>query len=56
MATSSIYNEIKIKDKEFCRKLVNAMENCSNNKGKDVKFSKTVSELNADQLREIFGK
>lgn len=56
MATSSIYNEIKIKDDKFCKKLVRAMENSSNNRGKEVTFSKTVHELNAEQLREIFGK
>jgi len=56
MATSSIYNSIKVQDKKFCTKLVDAMEQSHACKGKEVVLSKSVKELNQDQIKEIFKK
>lgn len=56
MATSSIYNNIKITSKKFCYSIVNAMEDSQREKGKIVKMSKPVEKLSKDQIEKIFGE
>lgn len=34
MATGSIYNNIKVTNKKFCRSLINALEDSKDNNGK----------------------
>ena len=50
MATNSIYNNIKVTDKEFCRTLVNAIVSEPINK-KPVKLSKGVTLLRSEERR-----
>lgn len=54
MATNSIYNNIKVTDKEFCRTLVNAIVSEPINK-KPVKLSKGVTKMDAKTIRKMFG-
>lgn len=55
MATSSIFNNIKVTDKRFCKSLVKALEDAKEVRCKEVVFSKSVKELNADQIISVFG-
>ncbi len=54
MATKSIYKNINIKDKAFCRALVSALENAQNKKAKDVEYTRTFSEAKGEQIKEMF--
>ena len=56
MSTSSIYNNIKVTDKKFCRSLVSAMEKAKEDSGKKVVVSKKVQDLNCREIRKIFGE
>ena len=56
MATSSIFNNIKVKDKRFCKSLVKALEDAKEVRCKEVIFSKSVKALNEDQIINIFGE
>lgn len=56
MATSSIYNNIKVTDRNFCKSLASALENSQENKGKTVTYSKEVKRLNQDQVKALFNK
>lgn len=56
MATSSIFNNIKVTDKKFCHSLINAMEDSKENNGKKVVMSKPVEKLNKEQIEKIFGE
>lgn len=56
MATSSIYNNIKVTNKKFCRSLVNALEDSKENNGKNVAMSKPVKKINKEQIEKIFGE
>ena len=54
MATNSIYNSIKVKDKATCQKLVRALETTSRESGKDVTFSRPVDKMTKDEIRKVF--
>ncbi len=56
MATSSIFNNVKIKDRKFCRSLIRAMEDSKKHNGKKVTLSRKVEELNVEQIEKIFGE
>ena len=56
MATSSIYNNIKVTNKKFCKSLVKAMEESKENNGKNVVFSRPVEKLSKEQSEKIFGE
>lgn len=56
MATNSIYNNIKVTDKAFCRSLINALERSHETQSKQVTYSKKVSELDKSQIEKIFGE
>ena len=56
MATSSIYKEVRVKGRGFCRNFVRALENAENVHGKEVIFSKRVQEVKGDSIRKIFNR
>ncbi len=56
MATSSIYNNIKVTDKKFCRSLVNALEDSKANNGKTVVMSRPIKKMDKEQMEKIFGE
>ena len=56
MATGSIYNNIKVTNKKFCRSLINALEDSKENNGKKVTISKPVEKINKEQMEKIFGE
>ncbi len=56
MATSSIFNNVKITDRKFCRSLIRAMEDSKKHNGKEVTLSRKVEELNVEQIEKIFGE
>lgn len=56
MATSSIYNNIKVTDKKFCRSLVNALESSEEDNGKKVVMSRPAKKMNREQMEKIFGE
>lgn len=55
MATSSIFSNIKVTDKRFCKSLVKVLEDARETTSKEVVFSKSFKELNAKQLIDVFG-
>lgn len=55
MATNSIYKEMRVKDRKYCRNFVAALENAEKKSGKNVTFSKRVQEVRGDSLRKMFG-
>ena len=56
MATGSIYNNIKVTNKKFCHSLVKALEDSSENNGKSVTMTKSVSKMNKEQIEKVFGE
>lgn len=54
MATSSIFSNITVRDKAFCRSLIHALEHSKKDKGKQVILSKCVTELDQEQIRNLF--
>lgn len=56
MATGSIYNNIKITNKKFCRSLVNALEDSKENNGKTVAITKSVNKMSKEQIEKVFGE
>ena len=55
MATKSIYKEIRIKDKLFCKTFVSALENAQNKKGKEVTLKRRVDEVrDIEELTKMF--
>jgi len=56
MATSSIYKEVRVKGKGFCRNFINALENAENVVAKEVVISKRVQEVEGDSIRKMFSK
>lgn len=54
MSTNSIYNSIKVTDKNFCRTLVNALEETSKVKGKPVTFSRPVKKMSKEEIEKVF--
>ena len=56
MATSSIFQNILVKDKRDIERLVNALEKSEQTKAKDVAYSRPVEVVeDADIIRTIFG-
>ncbi|MDE7390174.1 MAG: hypothetical protein K2M82_04455 [Lachnospiraceae bacterium] len=54
MATSSLYANVKIKDKSSCQKLVKALEHSKASKGTEVKFSRSVERVQGEKIKELF--
>ena len=55
MATNSIYKEMRIKDRKYCRNFVAALENAEKKSGKDVVPSKRIQEIRGNILKKMFG-
>lgn len=57
MSTSSIFNNIKVTNKKFCRSLINAMEESRDIKSKDVVMRKQVDIItDKEKFKKIFGE
>lgn len=55
MATSSIYTDVKIKDKSACRKLVRALEGAAKAKSSEkTVFSRQPKIIKGEKIKEIF--
>ena len=54
MATSSIYNDVKIKDKAACRKLVSALDSAVKAPKNKVAFSRSPELIKGEKIKEIF--
>lgn len=55
MATSSIFTNVRPKDKTSIRKLVKALEHSRTFKGKEVQITHSVSDFTPEQIQKIFG-
>ena len=55
MATKSILKDINVKEKNFGRSLVNALENSKGKHSKDVQLSRTYSEITGEKIKQLFG-
>lgn len=55
MATSSIFHQVKIKDRQLGKALVAALEKSQQNKYKDVQIAKKVQILKGEEIRKLFG-
>lgn len=55
MATSSITQNIVIKDKKLSRRLISALENANNKKSVEITYSKKHREIRGDDIKKIFG-
>ncbi len=56
MATSSIFKEIKPKNKRSIVRLVSALERSRVSAASDVRMSRPVSDMSKDEIRKVFGK
>ena len=56
MATSSIYEDVRIKNRSECRRLVSALESAMNKKGKDVIIPREVQTIKGEKIKELFSK
>ena len=56
MATSSIFTEVKLKDKTRLRKLVNALERSQSSNSPQVNMSRHCSDMTPEQMKKIFGE
>ena len=54
MATSSIFHNVKIKDKKLCGGLVKALETSYENKGKTVVLSQRCQSVKASEIKDFF--
>lgn len=54
MATSSITQNIVLKDKKNSRQLISALENADKKRSNQVTFSKAHREIRGDKIKEIF--
>ncbi|KLU60732.1 hypothetical protein CEB3_c31150 [Peptococcaceae bacterium CEB3] len=54
MATSSVYKQVRVKGRGFCRNFVKALESAERISGKDVTCSKRVQEVKGDNIRKMF--
>ncbi|VTR22884.1 Uncharacterised protein [Actinobacillus pleuropneumoniae] len=54
MATSSITQNIIIKDKKSSLQLISALENADRKRSKQVSLSKAHTEIRGDKIKEIF--
>lgn len=55
MATRSILKNIVVKDRKFCHSLISALEHSKDQKGKEVKLTRQVRNLDKDDIIKIFG-
>ncbi|GAA0844277.1 MULTISPECIES: hypothetical protein [Paenibacillus] len=56
MATSSITQNIVIRDKKSSRQLISALENANKKRSVDKPLSKAHREITGDMIKEIFKK
>lgn len=54
MATKSILKNVTLKEQKLRCQFVNALENSERKHQKTVVFSRTVSELPSDKMKEFF--
>lgn len=54
MATSSIYANVRVKNKTDCKKLVAALEHAKSKKAKEVLFSRSVEEMKGEKVKDLF--
>ena len=54
MATSSIYSNVRVKNKADCRKLVFALEHAEGKKAKVVVFSRPVEVIKGEKVKDLF--
>ena len=55
MATSSIYKELKTKDKRSIAKLIGALERSKESAAQEVQMTRPVRDLTKEQINRIFG-
>ena len=55
MATNSIYKQMRVKNKNYCRNFIAALENAENKSGKVVVPSTRSQEIKGELLRKMFG-
>ncbi len=56
MATSSITQNIIIRDKKGSQQLISALENADKKRSHQVNFSKAHKEIRGEKIKEIFNK
>ena len=56
MSTGSIFNSIKVKDRNFCRSLIKSMEESKSYPEKKVVMSKAVEDLDKEKIKKLFGE
>ena len=56
MATKSILKNVNIKDKQFARTFVEALEEANNSKYVPAQLSRECKELKGDKIKEFFGR
>jgi len=54
MATSSITQNIVVRDKKSSRQLISALENADKKRSKEVSYSKAHNEIRGEKIKEIF--
>lgn len=54
MATSSIFANVRIKNKTACKNLISALEKSKQTKAEEVVFSRPVETIKGDKIKEIF--
>lgn len=54
MATSSITQNIIIKDRKNSQQLISALENADKKRSKEISFSKAHREIRGDKIKELF--
>jgi len=56
MSTGSIFNNIKVTDRKFCRSLIKSMEESKSYPEKKVIMSKSVEDLDKEKILKLFGE
>lgn len=56
MATKSILKNVNIKEKQFVRTFVGALEEANESKYVPTQLSRECTELKGDKIKEFFGK
>lgn len=55
MATSSIFTEVRLKDRRKLLKLVRALERSKSSVEPDVHMSRPYSDMSKEQMQKLFG-
>lgn len=55
MATSSIFTEVKLKDKRRLHKLVRALEHSESSRTPEIQLSRPCSDMSKEQMLKLFG-